>query len=309
MKNRIGTILRLAAIVVASSCGGTDDGECSISQLQCIPGEELTFEITPFEITPGQERAMCLYFDWPEDAYVKEIINSASDTLHHLEFVQIKDEAAMPPGTERECPGFLPNNVEIVEAAVYGAGAQRTPVSFPSDQYGVFVGKGKHMLAEVHYLNLSDVTKTVSAPIRIKYSSFEPPKLVSLIVLDQLDINVPVNSVPTCPTDPTTCHLEEQLTAAFPVAGEIFWSAFHFHSRGVLGEGTIIRANGAEENFTTESSYDEPQWFVYTPPLQINAGDKIRWRCYYDNFESRILRYSNFSSKEEMCTLGLYVSF
>lgn len=309
MRTAIRSSLGIAALALACGCSGSGGSECDISQLQCVEGEELTFEVTPFELAPGQEKAMCLYFDWPEDAYIKEIHNTASDTLHHLEFVQIKDEAAMPPGTERECPGFLPNNVEIVEAAVYGAGGQREPVSFPSAEYGVFVGKGKHMLAEVHYLNLGDATKTVSAPIRITYSKFEPPKLVSLIVLDHLDINVPINTVSTCPTDPTTCHVEEEVTAAFPVAGEIFWGGFHYHSRGVLGDGTIIRANGSEESFITETSYDEPQWFIYNPPIQLQAGDKIRWRCYFNNFETRVLRYSNSSSKEEMCTLGLYVSF
>lgn len=297
------------AFAFASGCGSPTDEACSIDQLQCTPGEELTFEITPFELAPGQERAMCLYFDWPEDSYIKEIHNSTSTTLHHLEFVQIREEDAMPPGTERECPGFLPNNVEIIEAGIYGAGGQRDPVVFPSDQYGVFVGKGKHMLAEVHYLNLSDATKISSAPIRIVYSKFEPPKLVSLIVLDNLDINIPPNDTTTCPNDPITCHVEEDMTTTFPVAGEIFWAGFHYHSRGILGSGTIIRKDGSEVDFITEGSYSEPRWYTYTPSLKLEAGDKFRWRCYYNNFETRTLRYSNSSSKEEMCTLGMYVSF
>jgi hypothetical protein len=296
------------ALSAGAGCKGDDDA-CSIDQLKCTKGKELTFEITPFQLSPGQERSMCLYFDWPEDAYVQQIINTASTTLHHLEFVQIKDDAAMPPGTEKECPGFLPNNVEIVEAGIYGAGAQREPVNFPSDQYGMFIGEGKHLLSEVHYLNLSDETQTVSAPITIKYTTIEPPKLVSLLVLDNLDINVPVNTVSTCPSDPKTCAMEEDTSAVIPVAGEIFFGGFHYHSRGVLGEGTIIRANGAEETFIVEDSYVEPVWNIYTPPKTIGAGDKIRWRCWYNNNEGRTLVYSNSSSKEEMCTLGLYVSF
>lgn len=302
--------LAIGCGVLVIGCGGDREEACSAAQLECVPGEQVKFEVTPFSINPGEERTRCLFFDWPEDAYIHEILNSDSPTLHHLVLFQIDDSLAMPSGTEIDCEGFLEEHAEIFQGMIYGAGGQRSPVKFPSGDYGIFVGKGRKMMADVHYLNYGETPRMVSAPLTLKYASVEPKKLVGMMLLDNLDLSIPPNSNATCPSDPSSCYVAQDMSDELPASGEVFWASFHYHARGVLGEGAIVRSSGgATENFITERSAKEPVWNTYDPPLVLNKHDKLMWRCYYNNTEGRVIGYSNSDSKQEMCTLSLYVAF
>jgi hypothetical protein len=82
-------------------------------------------------------------------------------------------------------------------------------------------------------------------------------------------------------------------------------AASHMHSRGVH----FVAQTSTGVALLDDTTWNEPPYHTYDPPVMLNPGDAISWTCTYDNNTGMTLVFGDSAIRNEMCIFaGLYYS-
>jgi hypothetical protein len=229
-----------------------------------------------WELTPGQEKYVCVTRTLTEDLVVGGYRPIAPDGTHHT-VLSYGD----PNGPDRtfDCGPGTDSPLWI-----YASGVGTNELILPTG-VGVVIPKGKQLNLNLHLYNIGDGIKTGK-------SGVEGVILTAAQVQHEAELFLPGPLMfgPTA-TDTIsgdcTAKANQTLVALFP----------HMHQKGKHFKTEVLRG-GTVMATLYDKSYDfDGQEFILTDQLALQSGDKIRTTCQYTEAG---VSWGN-SSDEEMC--------
>ena len=245
------------------------------------PAEWHTFEAGPFTVPAGEERYLCFSETLDEDLWVDNITVVSKPVVHHVVYSQT---TSPDPEGVWECDVLFQNNW----MPVFVAGTGDASLTMPEGA-GHVLKKGTQLTVQLHLLNatMDDVTETV--PIHLRKLSAEPENPVQVVVFGSTSIALPpgesADVVSHCSSDSNMT-----LFSVFP----------HMH---LLAQKMIVEAGPDDDSMVEifrSDPYDFDQQSLSPLDLRIEAGDRVRVTCSYDNHLDQTVTFGE-STTNEMC--------
>jgi len=168
----------------------------------------------------------------------------------------------------------------------FGSQRQNDKGSYP-DNVGEVVPAGMGFTMNAHYINAGTTALEGTVAVSMGVAN---PGVVTLhagaIQLVLLSIEVP----------PTTQPVTVGGSCAMPQDMNVFALSPHMHYRAshyVATSGTMT--------LLTADQWEDPQPAVWSPPLQLKAGDTVNWSCDYTNETDQSLTYGASAVTNVMC--------
>lgn len=269
--------MRGAAVFVLFAACGSDSSTNNMQTMPDAPGS-----------TVGQ---------WSELISKDWSLQPQSENENELQFLTLDRDIVVggmrpvdPPGTHHTLlfRGLTGTN------AIYASGVGTGELIFPEGK-GLKLTAGTAIGVQLHIYNTGDEVLT-------GHSGIEILEVDAASVTEEIDLFLPGPrgsglQIPTgMTTQSGTCTVGQTQTlfALFP----------HMHQWGVHFK-TTLTVNGADQ-VLHDSAYDFEHQDVKTfAPITVNAGDKIKTECTYNNTTGATLTYGE-SSDTEMCYSLLY---
>lgn len=276
-------------------------------------GTTLSDDATPYNPPEGETLYHCFYEkvpwgDTPVSALATRVHVESDDDkaiVHHMVVSAIAPEDApsvlggMRPtaaGQHYDCPNPSGSTV-----AVWAPGPH-TKVTFPQD-VGVLMPSGADAYIEmqVHYNNVT-AGRNSRVSVDICATSKPRPNTGAVHWLGY------ENAVEAVPLDALGDDLQPNLdnqgngvavgTCSAKERARVLWMAPHMHEKGRHAKIEIVRTDG-----NVEVVHDAPFSFTdqtafFFDNLWLDAGDKVRTTCTWDNSSKIVF---GFGSKDEMC--------
>jgi hypothetical protein len=255
-------------------------------------GFHLSLEVT---VPAGAEGVWCKYVVMPPETLEFQRIESRYTPIsHHLIVYQTTlSAAALEQGTEV----FDCDNLDRFDVAGFHYGTQ-APEDFI--EYPPGVGKrsapGEVILVQYHAVNTTSADAVAEARVNFWYATTPIEK-----VADVLFFYDPVILLePSAEAEARMhCELDSPLLLLNVLP--------HMHKRGVRFEATLSGGALAEAQRIVTSDTYEPETTRFDPPLAIEAGQAIDFRCLYDNPTDVSIIEGSSASRNEMCVFaGVY---
>lgn len=155
------------------------------------------------------------------------------------------------------------------------------------------VEPGTVLLMSTHYLNTS--AEPLEADSRINLYTIPKEQVrteAGVLYLEHPFIRVPANGESTARM---RCPVSKNI--------EIVSLQSHMHARGVSFFGDLVDTKtGQSSDVYTTASWKEPEVEEFQPPLAIQAGKVLDFRCDYMNPEARDVR-QGLTANDEMCQI------
>ncbi len=213
--------------------------------------------------------------------------------VHH--WILYRSSVPQPDGGSGPCN--MPSDALFV--AGWAPGGQN--FEMPSDVGLELGGPDDYYILQVHYHNTAQHADAFDRSGVAFCTAEEPrPLLAGIITLGSVFLNIPGNAqgheeAGTCPSWITSLMLEPlTVIATFP----------HMHELGRAFRTEILRGGDpAQVDMMTDVSayeFDNQEFYINDPPLQILPGDAIRTTCTYDNPYAFPVGFGE-GTEDEMC--------
>ena len=277
--------------------GVTDDGSVTEMPDAFVPPSGYTRLIGRTWTLPtgAHDIYKCVRVTINEDMYITNIMAQAPTGTHHTVLSIAGANGTSGPDGEQDC-----NVGTLGMEMLYASGVGTSPLDFP-DGVGIKVSKGQQIHLNLHLYNASDEGISGESAIFVKAQSTPPPTLAEMIFAGRINFSVPANPI-------------EDPMRQYPVTGgcdvqtpyTLFAVWPHMHKLAVHQKVELLR--GDEEPMILHDkdyTFLEQSYYLKSPEVQVQAGDKIQVTCDYVNTTGHLVTFGD-SSDQEMCFAGLY---
>ena len=160
-------------------------------------------------------------------------------------------------------------------------------IEFPDG--GMVLGPGDKLNLEVHYNNGAGIEDAVDNSGLRLWISDEADVVYGMMSPQTWDMYIPAGETREF-TAKCTATADFQIYAGMP----------HMHEVGSTFVHEVERADGTVENLVELSGWSFEQQHFYAMPMTINAGDKMRMTCGYDNTTDTAVQ-AGLGTSDEMC--------
>jgi Copper type II ascorbate-dependent monooxygenase, C-terminal domain len=286
--------------------GGDDDVDSGMQQPQIDgavvvqpKGEMLTMAAGTAMIPAGAEEEWCEVVALPSnvDIKVNHIRLTINAGVSHHAIVQLitpgSPWAGATVGTKIKQGGCsIPGS-----AVPILIGTQRPVVEFefPPDVYYPIAANQK-VLLNYHYINTTSSAQPVDMKVELWHD--DGPRNIKAGSLFYNWTNFAAIGAGMTSTQRHDC-------APFATPKTIMTLNGHFHKMGVKFEAFKVTA-GVDTKLYENVDWDNPKYEVYTPPLEIAAGESLSFACTWTNTGGMPVSFG-IMGKDEMCILGGYI--
>ncbi len=318
---RYAWVCSSSALLAVAGCGSdgggnmvTDDAGNTVtidggstttpdSSTTVVVGETLTAIAKGQMIAANSEREICEIYELPNTADVKVhgVRLTIDDGFSHHAIVQLANSgiwANQPHGTQFVAGGCSAPG-DDGSPILIGTQVPVLEYQFPADVYFPMKTKQK-LLLNYHYVNTGSTPKFTNVKVEIFHSDPAPrtQKAAALFYNWTGFTGIPAGQ---SSTQSTTC-------AAFSKNINVVTLNGHQHHFGTQFEA--FRVNGATETkIYNNTDWDNPNYQVYNPILQIMQGERIKFTCTWQNTNAAGTQPIDFgtSKDDEMCILGGFI--
>jgi hypothetical protein len=256
---------------------------------------QLVFSMDPFDVPPGSELYECQDLPNPLDRDVAIVKSESTVTLgsHHMFAFRIPADGASfaPDGTKGpifDCPQgglefhpYFHLTQRAHDVTVYPPGVGRP------------LNASDAIRMNIHFLNAGAAPITASGEVTVSY--VDPSTISELaaeVFLASYSLHVPVGR-----STQTFSYFVTNDMKMLQVNG-------HMHSRGTHFEAEVVAADDAGTRpFYTTDTWNEPLSEAFDPAFPINAGERIRWSCTFQNDTDASFAYGQSADTNEMCNI------
>lgn len=305
----VSCIASASLLVGCGSGEGTGDDDVTVDgsvtpqpdggQVVVPMGEKITLSASTATIPAGAEEEWCEVVELPNTDAIKvhHIKLSIDEGVSHHAIVQL-----ITPGSlwAQATVGqkFKGGGCSIPGSAVPILIGTQKPViefQFPDDVYYP-VGAKQRLLFNYHYINLNSTAQPVNMKLELWHNDVAR--------------NVKAGSLFYNWTDFAAIGAGEMRTqrkdcAPFAAAQTVMTLNGHTHKLGMRFEGFKVHG-GVDEKIYDNTDWDNPKYQIYTPPLQLAAGDSLSFSCTWMNTTGSPVSFG-VMAKDEMCILGGYI--
>ena len=262
------------------------------------PERGIQIHLEPFAVEPGKEREIfsATRLGATEDLMVNKIEIVQPEGSHHFIIYKVDDEEArkLPPGLRDFNPTNPLQALGIFSRRfIVGTQTPYTLLEFPE---GVVIPMPANAVYEFnsHFVNTSGVN-TLVGEVYINLHTIpadEVKHVTKPIFVAHLGLAIPPGQTVTSGRSWT---LDRDINLL------LLSSHMHRHGRQFdifLGENRIYQS----------FDWADPKTLLFDPPLQVKAGEKVRFECTHENDDKPFtIRFGFTAENDEMCIiLGYY---
>jgi hypothetical protein len=244
---------------------------------------------TALRVEPGEETIDCRYLALPGEAIeVGRFEHAYTPGSHHM-LVYPTDRRPDQVELDRsfECGG----RGDLGQTGVLYGGSEPTGELPYPDGVAVRLEAGAVLLLESHYLNTSD--QPIDAEVRVNLWYPEAPAAIEAGTLFFRDWAI---YLPPAPAEGTA-----SMSCAIPDDVSLFYATSHMHRRGVDFGSRLLSGDASPRPLHDSDSWAAPLPAVYSPPLELAAGDRIEFTCGFKNDRSEPVIEGASADSDEMC--------
>jgi hypothetical protein len=255
------------------------------------PPGTVSIHTDSFQVAPGAEVLKCQNFDNPfagKDTAVGRIVSDMTAGSHHLQLYNLTEGTSR---TIEDCPG------SDFHAMIHAASHPHAETLYPAGM-AIEMKGATGLRIQLHYINSGSDPITASASLKFSpVDATTVTKWAASIYLNRIALTVPPGMGQMVSTN---CSIP----ANYGQIG-LIGAASHMHSRGVH----FVAQTSTGVKLLDDTTWNEPPYYAYNPPVMLNPGDSISWTCTYDNNTGMTLVFGNSAITNEMCIFtGLYYS-
>lgn len=289
----------LASFVFAIGCGGTNPGGGGDDTPIDAPSGNPDAYVPPagytkligrtWNLQPGDtDIYRCVRITIPEDMYITNIQAQAPLGTHHTVLSIAGANNTSGPDGEQDC--FVQTLGLVM---LYASGVGTSPLDFPQD-VGIKVAAGTQIHLNLHLYNAGDEPLSGESAIWVKSQPTPPPMLAEMVFAGPLDFTVDVG--PDQIIGECTINKSYSVFALWP----------HMHKLATHQKIELVRGNASPVLLhDMPFDFEEQKYWLQSPEIQLQAQDKIRVTCSYDNTTGAPVGFGD-SSDNEMCFGGMY---
>ncbi len=250
--------------------------------------EELRFDTDVYELEPGEEKNYYCFttrLSEAADTNVVKISPIYGKAVHHIGvYYTTSDE----PDGSFDCPELVRDNW----MPLYVGGIDIGDLTMPEGS-AIKLGKGKQILVQLHLLNSTNDAVADKSTIVFETSDAQDLIGAGIYGFDNRAIAIP----------PGGSNVEVHQQCKMPKAMDVFAVNGHMHTLGRQIEFSRGELPGEEVLYDAKWEFEDQP----TVPLklQVNKGDLMNVRCWFDNPGAVDVTYGE-SSLTEMCAFVLY---
>ena len=234
----------------------------------------------------GQDVYRCVRVTVPQDMYVTSIMAQAPVGTHHT-VLSIMSGA----DGETNCSA---GTGTLGTVMLYASGVGTSPLNFPTG-VGIKLTAGTKVHLNLHLYNATDQQLSGDSAILVKAQATPPPMLAEMVFAGTGSFSIPSNNQPYTKT--TTCS-ENKAYRLFAV-----WP--HMHQLARHQKVELIRGGTPTVLHDLAYQFEEQQYYLKAPEVQVQQGDQLRVSCTWVNNTGQPVGFGD-SSNQEMCFTGLY---
>jgi len=260
------------------------------------PERGIQIHLKPFAISPGKEREIFsrTTLGTTEDLMVNKIEVIQPEGSHHFIIYQLREGEVPPEGIRDLDPTNLLQAIGIFgRRFVVGSQSPYAVFDFPD---GVVIQMPADRVYELnsHFVNVSG-EKTVIGEVYVNLHTIpseEVAHVVKPIFINNFGFEVPPGETVTSGLDWT---LQEDV--------QVVMLASHMHRHGKQFE--VFKG---EQSIYQSLDWADPKTLMYTSPLEVKTGERIRFECTHENDDKDFtIRFGFTAENNEMCILlGYY---
>ncbi len=286
--------------------GIEDEPPSPPSRLERPPVPENGIQIyLDFQIARGREREIFKLYDprLTEDHWIIGADFYMKESSHHFILYSWNNRSNLPP------PGLR----EATSTTGVGAGRRTgfggSQSSFNSNRYpegyGRFLQKGTLFDLNSHYLNL-DGAGTLLGEVYINLF-FAPPGTTLKPVRGVL-FGPPFSEIFIPPGQTRSVDGSWPSVNGVARTTNVHSVSSHTHRHGIYFEVSLVRKGAPGEVFYQNLDWDDPLELFYDPPLVLERGDRLDFKCTHSNDDTNVPLRFGLTSEDEMCFLTLLIS-
>jgi hypothetical protein len=290
----------VAILLVGCGSNGTDpmmggDDEPPTPDAPPIPEGYTRLIGRTWSLPGGQpDTYRCVRFTVPEEMFITSIQAQAPFGTHHT----VLSFAAGGNGTtgadgEQNCSVGT-----IGRVMMYASGVGTSPLDFPTD-VGLRIPAGTQIHLNLHLFNATDNDISGDSAILVKAQTTPPPMLAEMVFAGGFLFQIPANN-PSF-TYSAGCDIPASSPGFTTFA---VWP--HQHQLGTHQKITVTRAGTDHVLHDGAYSFNEQNYYLPIPMFDVQANDRIRVACTWDNSGNNSMVFFGESSTEEMCFGGFY---
>jgi hypothetical protein len=288
------------AIVLAFGCGGTNPGGGGDdTQPIDAPGAMADAYVPTsgytkligrtWTLQPGDtDIYRCVRLTLPADTYITDIEAQAPVGTHHTVLSIAGANGTGGADGEQDCSVSTLGMVML-----YASGVGTSPLNFPSG-VGIKVAAGTQIHLNLHLYNAADEAIAGESAIWVKSQPTPTPTLAEMVFagpIGQWTID------PGVDTMTGTCTINKAYT--------VFALWPHMHKMATAQKIELTRGTTTTTLHDMPYQFAEQKYWLQSPEIQLQANDKIKVTCTYNNTTGHTLGFGD-SSDDEMCFGGMY---
>jgi hypothetical protein len=289
------------AIVLAFGCGGTNPGgggddvqppidAPAVMADAFIPPSGFTKLIgRSWTLQAGQtDIYRCVRLTIPTDMYITDIEAQAPVGTHHTVLSIAGSNGTAGADGEQDCSVSTLGMVML-----YASGVGTSPLNFPSG-VGVKIAAGTQIHLNLHLYNAADEAIGGESAIWVKSQATPTAMLAEMVFAGPLQFSIPAGDNKTV-TGTCTLTKAYSLFALWP----------HMHKMAKHQKIELVRGTTTTTLHDMPYQFAEQKYWLQSPEVQLQANDKIKVTCTYNNTTGTTLGFGD-SSDDEMCFGGMY---
>lgn len=297
----------LASLVFAVGCGGTNPGGGGDDDPTPMdaPGGNADAYVPPAGYTRligrtwtapagASDIYKCVRVTVPEDMYITNIQAEAPLGTHHTVLSIAGSNGTSGPDGEQDCGVGTLGMVML-----YASGVGTSPLDFPQD-VGIKVAAGTQIHLNLHLYNAGDELLTGESAIWVKSQPTPTPTLAEMVFAGKFLFSI--NGTPEGQT-PMPQTVTGGCTVNSPYSLFAVWP--HMHKLATHQKVELIRNNATTDLHDKPFNFNEQNYYMQSPIVQVQNGDEIRVTCTFVNPSKNSVTFGD-SSDQEMCFSGLY---
>jgi hypothetical protein len=296
--------MRLAlALAFVSSIGCGKEGD-SYADAPELSGDKYSLTWGPVDVPPGREDTQCIWMRLGNTSEIKvhDMHNQLSEASHHL--IVYKDDMdtaeQLTPTPCQPFTGALNTSGMIAPIAIT---QKSDDVIYLPPKVGYTFAANQMVKLEMHYINSSDTTQTVTATV--DFYAADPAKIdyeASILFTGSPDVSI-------APGETKTLHQFFMVPTYLDLsAAKIFAITGHTHK---LGKQVKVAVGESKTGPMTEVynpnpfSWTEPETRTFGTPFSIPTNGGLDFECTWTNTTASTVTFGE-SANDEMCFFWAY---
>ncbi|MCB9585916.1 MAG: hypothetical protein H6718_11000 [Polyangiaceae bacterium] len=269
-----------------SATGGTAGSTGGNGGSGATSGEWTELMTGDWELPAAEEGYRCVVYTVPEDMYVAGFRPIAPNGTHHT---------VLSRETGSQADGIYPCDAGTNgPVMIYGSGVGTTPLEFPQG-VAVKLKKGEKLLLNLHLFNVSPSGLSGRSGIEVRRVDPADVEHEAEMLLAGKDQGLVIDTGENTQTGHCTMTGDVTVFAVIP----------HMHQLGIHMQVSAETSAGSQQMVDTDYTFDDQQYHIQDPLVQLKAGDQVKVDCTYYNDRGETVYFGD-SSLAEMCYAGIY---